>query len=102
MRPISQLTNVQSTKSEAAVTVRKKSVSCFTPTCVNTVNTCLLTSLFYPEYLYSRGKIHFFPYLLRLNHLPVISIHELNSTVESVIFVIFICGKQHIFAFLLF
>ena len=36
-----QLTNVQSTNSEAAVTVRKKSVSCFTPTCVNTVNACL-------------------------------------------------------------
>ena len=36
-----QLTNVQSTKSEAAVTVRKKSVSCFTPTCVNTLNACL-------------------------------------------------------------
>ena len=38
---ISQLTNVQSTKSEAAVNVRKKSVSCFTPTCVNTVDACL-------------------------------------------------------------
>ena len=38
---VSQLTNVQSTKSEAAVTVRKKSVSCFTPTCVNTVNECI-------------------------------------------------------------
>ena len=38
---VSQLTNVQSTKSEAAVTERKKSVSCFTPTCVNTVNACL-------------------------------------------------------------
>ena len=37
---VSQLTNVQSTKSEAAVTVRKKSVSCFTPTCVNTLKTC--------------------------------------------------------------
>ena len=37
----SQLTNVQSTKSEAAVTVRKKAVSCFTPTCVNTVDACL-------------------------------------------------------------
>ena len=37
----SQMTNVQSTKSEAAVTVRNKSVSCFTPTCVNTVNACL-------------------------------------------------------------
>ena len=35
-----QLTNVQSTESEAAVTVRKKSVSCFTPTCVNTLKTC--------------------------------------------------------------
>ena len=35
-----QLTNVQSTKSEAAVTVRKKSVSCFTPTRVNTLKTC--------------------------------------------------------------
>ena len=39
--PKTQLTNIQSTKSEAAVTVRKKSVSCFTPTCVNTVNACL-------------------------------------------------------------
>ena len=39
--PESQLTNVQSTKSEAAVTVRKKSVSCFTPTCVNTVDAYL-------------------------------------------------------------
>ena len=39
-RLIAQLTNVQSTKSEAAVTVRKKSVSCFTPTCVNTVEAC--------------------------------------------------------------
>ena len=38
---VSQLTNVQSTKSEAAVTVRKKSVSCLTPSCVNTVNACL-------------------------------------------------------------
>ena len=37
----SQLTNVQSTKSEAAATVRKKSVSCFTPICVNTVDACL-------------------------------------------------------------
>ena len=36
-----QLTNVESTKSEAAVTVRKKSVRCFTPACVNTVNACL-------------------------------------------------------------
>ena len=41
-----QLTNVQSTKSEAAVTVRKKSVSCFTPTCVNTVETCIFFSHF--------------------------------------------------------
>ena len=43
---VSQLTNVQSTKSEAAVTVRKKSVSCFTPTCVNTLKTCIFFSLF--------------------------------------------------------
>ena len=37
---VSQLTNVQSTKSEAGVTVRKKLVSCFTPTCVKTGNAC--------------------------------------------------------------
>ena len=36
---VSQLTNVQSTKLEAAVTVREKSVSCFTRTCVNTLKT---------------------------------------------------------------
>ena len=42
----SQLTNVQSTKSEVAVTVRKKSVSCFTPTCVNTLKTCIFFSIF--------------------------------------------------------
>ena len=41
-----QLTNVQSTKSEAEVTVRKKSVSCFTPTCVNTLKTCIFFSRF--------------------------------------------------------
>ena len=40
-RYVTQLANVQSTKSEAAVTVRKKSVSCFTPICVNTVNVCI-------------------------------------------------------------
>ena len=28
--------------------------------------------------------------------------YEFNSTVESVIFVIFVCGKQHFFAFLFF
>ena len=39
---------------------------------------------------------HFF------NHLPVISIHEYDSTVESVIFFIFVWGQQCIFAFLLF
>ena len=44
-----QLTNVQSTKSEAAVTVRKEPVSCFTPTCVNTLKTCIFFSLFVLE-----------------------------------------------------
>ena len=44
MSAVAQLTNVQSTKSEAAVTVRKKSVSCFTPTCVNTLKTCIFFS----------------------------------------------------------
>ena len=43
---VTQLTNVQSTKSEAAVTVRKKSVSCFTPTCVNKLKTCIFFSRF--------------------------------------------------------
>ena len=40
MHTLAQLTNVQSAQPEAAVIVRKKSVGCFTPACVNTVKSC--------------------------------------------------------------